>query len=326
MSERAGPESCRPEEFAQYLPAAHERFPDQPENYFPPATGTFIQQQAYDQVLYLLGVVGAGALPPAPRSRSRRGAPGRIDGLERAGRRRAYLPLALPAASSGALAGAALFGGTPLATLFWLSIGVVAAGPSRRSGWRRSSDRPRDRAAQRRRRRAARDPARTEQQRRGHEVLVVAGSLAPGEESMEYVAEELGVPVLRVPALQRELSLRARRRGDPALRGILRERRPDVLHTHTAKAGATGRLAALLSGGGRPRAMVHTFHGHVLSGYFCWRRERVFRRLERGLALTSGSLGGVSGEARGDLGSFGVAPAGRFVVVPYGFDLPPWSE
>ncbi len=165
-----------------------------------------------------------------------------------------------------------------------------------------------------------------EQSRRGHDVVVVAGTLAAGEESMEYVAEELGVEVLKLPVLQRELSVRADPAAILALRRIIRQRRPDVLHTHTAKAGATGRLAAMSAGGARPRAIVHTYHGHVLSGYFSRRWERIFRSIERALALMSGTLIAVSDEVRDDLVSFGVAPAQRFVVVPYGFDLPPWSE
>ena len=165
-----------------------------------------------------------------------------------------------------------------------------------------------------------------EQSRRGHEVLVVAGTLAAGEESMEYVADELGVELHRLPVLQRELSLRADSAAIFALRKLIRQRRPDVLHTHTAKAGATGRLAALAAGGARPRARVHTYHGHVLSGYFSRRWERFFRWIERLLAHTSGTLVAVSNEVRDDLVGFGVAPARRFAVVPYGFDLPPWSE
>ena len=87
-----------------------------------------------------------------------------------------------------------------------------------------------------------------EQRRRGHDVVVVAGTLAKGEASMEYVATELGVPVLHVPALQRELSVRADLAAIRALRRIITTRRPDILHTHTAKAGATGRIGALLVG------------------------------------------------------------------------------
>jgi glycosyltransferase involved in cell wall biosynthesis len=165
-----------------------------------------------------------------------------------------------------------------------------------------------------------------EQARRGHDVIVVAGTLAAGEESMEYVADELGVELLRLPVLQRELSPRADSAAILALRQIIRERRPDVLHTHTAKAGATGRLAALIAGRARPRALVHTYHGHVLSGYFSRRWERLFRLIERLLAHATGTLVAVSEEVRDDLVGFGVAPARRFAVVPYGFELPAWSD
>ncbi len=96
------------------------------------------------------------------------------------------------------------------------------------------------------------------QQRRGDEVLVVAGTIPPGERSMEYVADSLGVPYLRLPVLQRELSPRADGEAVRRLRRIIRERRPNVLHTHTAKAGATGRLAALTSGRARPGAPSST--------------------------------------------------------------------
>jgi glycosyltransferase involved in cell wall biosynthesis len=164
-----------------------------------------------------------------------------------------------------------------------------------------------------------------EQQRRGHHVLVIAGTLAEGEESMEYVADELGVVVLKLPVLQRPLSIRADASAVLALRKILRQRRPDVLHTHTAKAGATGRLAALAAGRARPRAIVHTYHGHVLSGYFGRRWEWAFRRIERLLAHATGTLIAVSEEVRDDLVGFGVAPAERFVVVPYGFELADWG-
>src|SRR5215213_2123461 len=81
-----------------------------------------------------------------------------------------------------------------------------------------------------------------EQRRRGHDVLVVAGTLAPGEVSMEYLADELGVAVYHLSALQRELSPRTDLRAIAALRRILLDRRPDVLHTHASKAGATGRI------------------------------------------------------------------------------------
>jgi glycosyltransferase involved in cell wall biosynthesis len=159
-----------------------------------------------------------------------------------------------------------------------------------------------------------------EQRNRGHEVLVVAGTIPPGEASMESVAQELGVPHLHLAELRRELSLAADARATWSLRSLIRDCRPTVLHTHTSKAGATGRVAALLAG--RPRPIrVHTFHGHVLSGYFDPRRERVFRLVERVLARATDGIIAVSEQVRDDLLRFHVAPADKITVVQYGFAL-----
>lgn len=160
------------------------------------------------------------------------------------------------------------------------------------------------------------------QQRRGHRVLVVHGRLTEGEESMAYLADELGVPTRYVPELGRELSPRRDLAAIRTLRAVLRAERPDVLHTHAAKAGAVGRIAALLAASARPRVRVHTFHGHVLRGYFGARRERAFALAERLLARTSSMLVAVSPEVRDDLVALGVAPADRFAVVRYGFEFP----
>ena len=151
-----------------------------------------------------------------------------------------------------------------------------------------------------------------EQIRRGHDVLVVAGTLAEGEESMEWRAEELGLPLVRMPELQRELSLRHDSAAIRKVRRLLDERRPDVLHTHTAKAGSAGRVAALsLPRSRRPRALVHTFHGHVLRGYFSPRRSKAFALVERSLGARTGALVAVSEQVRDDLVSLGVAPRSR---------------
>ena len=159
------------------------------------------------------------------------------------------------------------------------------------------------------------------QQRRGHDVVVVAGTIPRREESMEYLADELGVDVIRLAALRREISPPADVTATYELWRLLRDRRPDVLHTHTSKAGATGRVAALLSLRKRPQAVVHTYHGHVLSGYFSPTREHVYRGIERALAYATDTLIAVSVEVREDLVRYHVAPRSKFAVVPYGFDL-----
>jgi glycosyltransferase involved in cell wall biosynthesis len=156
---------------------------------------------------------------------------------------------------------------------------------------------------------------------RGYETTLVAGSLARGEDSMAFVADELGVEVTRLDELHREISPVRDAIAVVKLARLIRRLRPDILHTHTAKAGAVGRMAALLAGGARPPIVVHTFHGHVLHGYFDPVRTAGFRALERWLARSSTALVAVSPQVRDDLVALGVAPAGKFAVVRLGIEL-----
>jgi len=157
--------------------------------------------------------------------------------------------------------------------------------------------------------------------KRGYETTLVAGSLARGEDSMAFVADELGIEVERIEELQREISPLRDAVAIVRLARLIRRVRPHILHTHTAKAGAVGRLAALLAGDARPPIVVHTFHGHVLRGYFDPLRTAGFRLLERWLATKSTALVAVSPQVRDDLVSLGVAPRERFVVVRVGIEL-----
>ena len=156
---------------------------------------------------------------------------------------------------------------------------------------------------------------------RGYHTTLVAGSLARGEDSMAFVAQRLGVAVVSVPEMEREVSLRHDARSIQRLAEIIREERPHVLHTHTAKAGAIGRAAALLAGGARPPVVVHTFHGHVLKGYFGAGRTAFFREVERRLARVSDVLVAVSPEVRDELVELGVAPREKFAVIRLGIPL-----
>jgi glycosyltransferase involved in cell wall biosynthesis len=156
---------------------------------------------------------------------------------------------------------------------------------------------------------------------RGYSTTLVAGELARGEDSMSFIADELGVEVIDVPELRREISPVS----DPAaIRRLVREIRrvrPHILHTHTAKAGAVGRTAALLAGDARPPVILHTYHGHVLRGYFDPIRTRFFRETERALARHTTRLIAVGPEVRDDLVALGVAPVEQFVVIRLGIDL-----
>ena len=119
-----------PDEYAHFIDDARARFPDQPATYFPSEDG-FIPQQTYDQVLYELGIIGAilfvvlAFVTVRTAVRVARTWP-RDDPDEPA----AYLPAAWVGALAGGLMGAALFGGIPLAAIFWLTIGATALAPS----------------------------------------------------------------------------------------------------------------------------------------------------------------------------------------------------
>jgi glycosyltransferase involved in cell wall biosynthesis len=155
----------------------------------------------------------------------------------------------------------------------------------------------------------------------GYETTLVAGSIGGSEGSMEYVAEHLGIRPVYVPALQREISPVHDIAAAVHLLRLIRRFRPDVLHTHTAKAGTVGRLAALAAGSARPKVVVHTFHGHVLRGYFGKAKTEAFRRLEQGLARSTDALIAVSPEVRDDLVALGVAPPEKIAVIRLGLDL-----
>ena len=156
---------------------------------------------------------------------------------------------------------------------------------------------------------------------RGYDTTLVAGKLSRGEDSMSYVADELGLEVFPLAAMHREVSPVYDPVAVTRLVGEIRRVRPHILHTHTAKAGAVGRAAALLAGDARPPVIVHTYHGHVLRGYFDPIRTQFFRETERALARHTNRLIAVGPQVRDDLVELGVAPASKFSVIRLGIDL-----
>ena len=150
-----------------------------------------------------------------------------------------------------------------------------------------------------------------------YDTTLAAGLPTASEGEMSDPA----VPVLRVP-LVRPLNAGADARSLAAVRRLLHERRPALLHTHMAKAGTVGRLAALTITP-RPRT-VHTFHGHVLEGYFRPSVQRGFIEAERRLAARTDCLVAVSAEIRDDLLALGIGHPNRFHVISVGIDLTPY--
>jgi len=156
---------------------------------------------------------------------------------------------------------------------------------------------------------------------RGYETTLVTGTIGPEEGSMEYALREQGIVPHYIHALQRDIAVSADIHAIRELRRLIVELRPDVLHTHTAKAGALGRVAAVLAGSARPRVVVHTFHGHVLRGYFGRGWASGFLGVERVLARVTDSLVAVSPQVRDELVELRVARHDRFEVIRLGLDL-----
>jgi len=152
-----------------------------------------------------------------------------------------------------------------------------------------------------------------------YDSILVAGRVGADEGDMTYYAEGLGVTPVIVEELGRSLHPTRDLRTLWVLTRLIRQHRPDVVHTHTAKAGFVGRVAAWLAG---VPVIVHTFHGHVFRGYFSPRATQVFLGLER---LTAGMSSAVitltEGLKHELVETFGVTTADKVVVLPLGMDL-----
>src|SRR5258706_6458944 len=154
---------------------------------------------------------------------------------------------------------------------------------------------------------------------RGHTLRLYTGTSGPGEGDLSGDLRARGLDVRRVPGLAPGLHPAGDLRALAALRRELREFRPDVVHTHTAKAGLLGRRAARAL---PEAARVHTFHGHVLEGYFPPAVSRALLALERKLALETDRIAAVSHATADDLLRLKVLPdAEKLVVVPPGIEL-----
>ena len=163
------------------------------------------------------------------------------------------------------------------------------------------------------------------------ETLLVAGTVPPGEDDMGYFATEMGVSPHFVQEMSREISVKDAVTVWKLFRLFLRER-PDIIHTHTAKAGTVGRLAGLLyrwlTPGtlvGQPRqcSFVHTYHGHIFHSYYRPLKTRLFLLIEKLLAkLATDRIVVITDQQRREINEeFGVGRADRFAVIPLGLDL-----
>lgn len=155
--------------------------------------------------------------------------------------------------------------------------------------------------------------------RNGYRSTLVTGPVTGAEGDMAYLARSNGIEPVVLPELGREISLKNDIRSFFKLVSILRGVKPDIVHTHTAKAGALGRLAAVFAG---VPIKVHTFHGHIFDGYFSPLKAKVFAAIERFLALFTTKTIVVSDEIRREIaGRLKIVPPDKCVVIRLGLDL-----
>ena len=149
------------------------------------------------------------------------------------------------------------------------------------------------------------------------ENWLIAGDVGEGEADFIELRDP-DLPVVKIPALGRTIRFGDDLRALVAIRQAIRNYQPDIVHTHTAKAGLLGRIAAATC---RVPVRVHTFHGHVLHGYFNRWATRAVRITEGLLAHQTNVLVTVGSQVRDDLIRAGIGRADQYVVIPPGAAL-----
>jgi glycosyltransferase involved in cell wall biosynthesis len=147
---------------------------------------------------------------------------------------------------------------------------------------------------------------------------LVAGTTAPHEGSMLDYARAHAVEPVLLPSLAREISPIDDLVALAQTIKLLRRLKPDVVHTHMAKAGTVGRVAARICG---VPLIIHTYHGHVFHSYFSPAETRAILAIERALALATNRIIAIGDGQRDEIASFGVAPLTKLVTIRLGLDL-----
>lgn len=158
--------------------------------------------------------------------------------------------------------------------------------------------------------------------------VLLTGTVPEGEEDMNYFARENGVAPIYIPEMSRELSPKDIVSLWKVYRQIRREK-PDLIHTHTAKAGTIGRVAGFFYRwlSWKKVKMVHTYHGHVFHSYYGKRKTAIFLFIEKALAKLTDRIIAISAQQKAEINEkFGVGNSSQFQVIELGIDLSPFAE
>ena len=151
------------------------------------------------------------------------------------------------------------------------------------------------------------------------ETLFVVGEKEGHEKDADFLAEQLGIEYTTIEGMGRSINPGSDFIAYQKIKKIIKEFKPDVVHTHAAKPGAIGRLAAAAM---NVPAIIHTFHGHIFHSYFNSLKTNLFINTERYLARRSHAIVAISKQQKKELSEdFKIAPSEKFRVIPLGFDL-----
>lgn len=151
------------------------------------------------------------------------------------------------------------------------------------------------------------------------ETLLIGGEKDESEAGSYFIVQSLGLEPRIIQGMRRSLNPMNDYKAYKEIRRIIREFRPDIVHTHASKAGALGRYAAIRE---KVPVIVHTFHGHVFHSYFNSATTTVFKRIERYLARKSSSIIAISDIQKRELtADHQICAPEKITVIPLGFDL-----
>ncbi|HRH11233.1 MAG TPA: glycosyltransferase [Bacteroidia bacterium] len=156
-----------------------------------------------------------------------------------------------------------------------------------------------------------------------YETALIGGPEEAGEESSLFIPQSLGLNPIVIEEMRRSLNPFKDLLAYRKIKKIIREFKPDIVHTHASKAGAIGRLAAKACG---VPVIVHTFHGHVFHGYFSPFKTNIFKSIERYLAKKSNAIVAISKIQKKEISEIHqICEETKIHVIPLGFDLEKFS-
>jgi len=156
------------------------------------------------------------------------------------------------------------------------------------------------------------------------ETLLVGGEIDESEAGSHYILDNLGLDPVIIPEMRRAIKISDDLKAYRNIKKIIREFKPDIVHTHASKAGTLGRLAAYSCG---VPVILHTFHGHVFHSYFNQLKTLMFKTIEQSLSRKSTRIIAISEIQKQELGVVHkIAPLEKIEVIPLGFDLSKFQE